>query len=91
MLNAVLGAWQPIETAPENTEMLCYCGEYEPHFFVARFKWESEYEDVLVSKRGNRRTYETRETKVRNWGDSESYGAEFWMPLPEAPNVKCPS
>lgn len=76
---------QPIETAPENTEILCY-SEYEPHYFVARFKWESEYEDILVSESGNRRTYETRETKVRNWGDSESYGAHYWMPIPKALN-----
>lgn len=81
----VLEGWEPIENAPAETDLLLYCGLYEPHFFVGRFKIVCRAEERLVSSKGNRRTYEEVIIQERDWGDTPNYSAEYWMPLPAAP------
>ena len=92
-LSAGVGAWLPIETAPANTDILCYSEDYEPRFFVGRYSLVEKRDEVLVSesthKSGRRRIYEERTTTEREWGNEcPSWGATHWMPLPEAPNVE---
>jgi len=76
--------WQPIETAPTGEAILCYA-PYSPNFFVGTFDWRVEQEEVLVSERGNSKTYEVVETRERDWGASDSWGATHWAPLPDPP------
>lgn len=88
-----LGAWLPIDTAPANTDILCYSEDYEPRFFVGRYSLVEKRDEVLVSesthKSGRRRIYEERTTTEREWGNEcPSWGATHWMQLPEAPNAK---
>lgn len=78
--------WQPIETAPENTEILCYCSDFEPHIFVGSYTRRKYEEERLVSTRGTKRIYELVTIEERVWCvDTPSWGATHWMPLPDPP------
>lgn len=77
--------WQPIETCPENTRVLLYSPYYAPHHCVGAFVWRERADDVLVSEKGNRRTYETIVTRERDWLDTLNYSVTHWQPLPAPP------
>ena len=79
--------WQPIETLLEETEVLLYSPVDRPNFCVGSFKWISFDEEVFISTRGNRTTYETRTHREREWGNTLSYSATHWAPLPAPPEV----
>jgi hypothetical protein len=80
--------WQPIETAPENTDILCWSSynDSDP-FHVDRFRWVTEIETEVESEtrnaKGRRRIIQEREERKREW--HRHYGAEYWMPLPAPP------
>lgn len=78
-----MSEWQPIETAPENKDVLVVRGDINHDYGVDRFEWKTRSEERLVSERGNRRIYETEEWKEQEW--LNGWGWTHWMPLPEPP------
>jgi hypothetical protein len=74
----------PIETAPQNTWILCYrdIGD-DPKIFVDKYREITREEENLVSSKGNRRIYEILEIVEREW--VAGYCHSHWMPLPEPP------
>jgi len=82
--------WQPIETCQEGVEVLTYCPLNEgDEFAVDSFQWITEVRNELVSESqhasGKRKTYEERTERRREW--KRGWGAEYWMPLPKAPQI----
>jgi hypothetical protein len=81
--------WQPIETMPENTLALVFCPTNEQFpYCVDQFQWVDErYWEVVSESAGEsgarRQIQEERTSKERAWDNS--WGAEYWMPLPEPP------
>jgi len=77
-----MSAWQPIDTAPKDgSQLLLFCGDYEPPFFVGSFTWIDLPKD--------------HEDYWEGWSFSEEIlanhcGAEpeptHWMPLPATPD-----
>lgn len=79
-----MSEWNPIETAPENTDVLVVRGDKNHDYGVDRFEWKTRSEERLVREQGNRRTYETEEWKEQEW--SNGWGWTHWMPLPAPPD-----
>ena len=79
--------WQPIETAPENTEILTWSSYNDVPFCVDSFRWITETLEELESEsrndKGRRRIIQEFQERRRDW--CRGYGAEFWMPLPPPP------
>lgn len=83
-----MSMWQPIETAPENKDILCWSSynDTDP-FHVDRFRWVTETLEETESEsrnvKGRRRIIQEYSERKRVW--ERFYGAEFWMPLPDPP------
>jgi hypothetical protein len=84
---ATVSEWQPIETAPENTDILTWSSYNEDPFCVDRFHWVTdimeEVQSETVNAKGRRKVIQEVHEKRRAW--DRGYGAEYWMPLPEPP------
>jgi hypothetical protein len=84
----IVSEWQPMETCPVDTWVLLYApwmgGERDANMYVGRRRVLIEREDVLVSEKGNRRTYERRDVRKDEW-DGGGWGGDGWMPLPLPP------
>lgn len=81
--------WQPIETAPENTDILVYSDwRDECRYSVDHFRWRTTvHEDVESETRnakGRRKIIQEREERDREW-NRDGWGATHWMALPAAP------
>ena len=78
-LNAGLGAWLPSDTAPKDgTLFLVFesCGEYAiSHWYVSSHVKYEPVGDLF------------RQVIIQEGGAWNSNHFDFWMPLPEAPNV----
>ena len=88
---AGLGAWLPIETAPEGQWIITFADWSEfPHIAVCRFKNERRTEQVLesesVNAKGRRKIFQEVEVVEREW-EGGHWEPTHWMPLPETPNV----
>ena len=81
-------SWQPIETAPENTWILTYSPDNtdEP-YAVDKWRWRYWTEETVQSEttnaKGRRKVIQEERKQEREW--SQNWGAEYWMPLPDAP------
>ena len=85
-----MAEWQPIETCPENTWVLCWASwETEPPIAACRFRWRqcSEWETVKESSEASGARRQIRQEKItreREW-EGAFWGGDFWMPMPDAP------
>lgn len=89
--NTPMSGWEPIETAPENTDILVWSSHNETDpYFVDRFVWVVDIHEEVQSEtrnaKGRRRVIQEREERRREW--ERSWGAEYWMPLPAPPALK---
>ena len=81
--------WQPIETAPENTDILTYADfdDAQP-VGVSRFRWVTEIVDdvekVINNAKGRRLIIQERTVKKREW-EGRHWEPTHWMPLPPPP------
>lgn len=79
--------WQDLDTAPEDTWILCWCsyhdGKADPKIFVDKFTWRNHGQWEEVSNTGRRRVQVWKEKMEREW--TTLWGAEKWMPLPAEP------
>ena len=81
--------WQPIETAPENTDILTYAEWAEPQKIgVSRYRFYEEIEESVesesVNAKGRRVVIQQSTKKVRRW-EGDHWEPTHWMPLPEPP------
>jgi hypothetical protein len=82
--------WQPIETCPENTLVLLWRGWDECPVAVDKFEWVeySEWETVSeTSGKSEARRQIRQETIIRKREWYQGGTPEYWMPLPDAPDV----
>jgi hypothetical protein len=77
--------WQPIDTAPKDgTEILLY----QPDGDLTRIAgWVDTSEEVqeLVSKKGNRETYEWVKRESGYWDADGIWNPTHWMAVPPKP------
>jgi hypothetical protein len=86
--------WQPIDTAPENIDILIYStiNDASP-YCVDRFTWVVEVTEQVESEsrnaKGRRRVVQEHEERRREW-NRDGWGAEYWMHLPAPPVQPAP-
>ncbi|MDE2099563.1 MAG: hypothetical protein KGL39_20085 [Patescibacteria group bacterium] len=82
--------WQPIETCPENTWVLTYASWGDPPYvFITKFKWvertQWDIESESRNEKGRRQIMQERKEREREW---DTWGGDFWMPLPQPPQIR---
>jgi hypothetical protein len=82
--------WQPIETAPEKTDILTFAEWGSPQIGVSRYEWVEETRQSVESeshnKKGRRYVIQETEVRVREWHGEHSEPTH-WMPLPDPPTL----
>jgi hypothetical protein len=86
-----MSEWQPISTAPENTDILTYAEWDESPIGVSRFEAievrREEVESETHNSKGRRRIIRERTETAREWTGAH-WEPTHWMPLPEPPKER---
>lgn len=83
--------WRPIGTVPHDRMILLADSK---HICLGKWVDTSHYEDVLVSHRGSRKTYEevlVKDGYFDRYPDEPWVDATHWMPLPDPPVNSSPA
>jgi hypothetical protein len=82
--------WQPIETAPEKTDILTYAEWGGPSIGTSSYEWvervREEVEHETTNAKGRRRILQEISYKEREWSGAH-WEPTHWMPLPPPPSL----
>jgi len=84
-------SWQPIETAPPNTDILTYADWDETPISVSTYtkheEGAEEEEQVSVNAKGRRRVIQEFTVERRTWSGTH-WEPTHWQPLPAPPTTE---